>query len=247
MGAGPSAPRVTTAGRPGFRTSIARHEAGTSRTNRTEQERMTLHMPLVLLSLLAAPQRPGGPAPAAGPIGDRTWPSWRGYGSGTTTDAGLPLADEPGQIREVWTSDIQDIAYTWPKLGGNGFTGNFICGGYGSPVVVAGRVFIAWWEPSGERIDRKALAKAQDKREGKWRAGADELLAGHDDAPVTFSIDARVLGNRLIWGSCQTAGGGAGASHVLRGGLCEADTCQIEGPSTAQQARVKQMQAAMGK
>ena len=80
--------------------------------------------------------------------------------------------------------------------GGNGFTGHKICGGYGSPVVASGRVYIAWWEPSGELIDSNAVAKADNKRPEKWLVTADEILA---------CMDART--GRTLW---QTRMAGTG-------------------------------------
>jgi outer membrane protein assembly factor BamB len=110
-------------------------------------------------------------------VGPMTWPCWRGDGSGTTTDTGLKLVEDPRRVRKVWTSEIQNIPYTWPALGGSGFSGEFICGGYGSPVVCSGRVYMVWWEPSGGVIDSNALYKAQDKRPEKWQVAADEVIA----------------------------------------------------------------------
>jgi hypothetical protein len=72
-------------------------------------------------------------------------------------------------------------------------------------------------------------------------------ISEHEDAPVAFTIDARLLGNRLLSGPCTMAAGDETARCTVRGGLCEADTCRIEGPTPEQEAQVKAMQAALGK
>ena len=151
---------------------------------------------------------------ADGVIGPAEWRSWRGRGDGVTTDTGIELIDDAKDVVKVWTSEIQDIPFTWPKHGGNGFSGYKICGGYGSPVVVSGRVFIAWWEPSGEKVDANAVAKAKDKRPDKWKPTADEILA---------CIDART--GKTLW---KTRMAGTGYNHQYQ------NHCSIYMPVSAE-------------
>ena len=110
-------------------------------------------------------------------IGPKSWPCFRGQGTGITTDTGLKIVSDPKKIRKLWTSEIRNIPYGWC---GAGQGASKVGGGYGGPVVVDGRVYVTWWEPSGTVVDEKMRAGARDKRPEKWLVHADELLACMD-------------------------------------------------------------------
>ena len=63
------------------------------------------------------------------------------------------------------------------------------------------------------------------------------------DGEITFDIDADVLANRWVSGRCTMTLGGNTTKASFRGGLCEADTVQLESATKEQKIEVKKMQA----
>ena len=127
--------------------------------------------------LLAA----AGQAPAQEPPAAAEWPCWRGpTGGGASPDCGLDLVRDPRDLRLVWKSDEQDIPNGWMHPNGRGNIG--IAGGYGGPMVYGGRVYLAWYVPSGKVVDKDALNAAKDKRPEKWLTDADDVLLCLDAA-----------------------------------------------------------------
>jgi hypothetical protein len=83
----------------------------------------------MLFASLAVAAFAGEPAPAA------AWPCWRGpLGGGVAPDPGVKLVDDFTKAKLVWTSEDQ-IPYGYETRGG-------WQGGYSSPVVADGRVFL---------------------------------------------------------------------------------------------------------
>jgi len=60
---------------------------------------------------------------------------------------------------------------------------------------------------------------------------------------ITFDIDADVLANRWVSGRCTMKLGEVTTVTTFRGGLCEADTVQLESATKEQKVEVKKMQA----
>ncbi|MFC1462103.1 hypothetical protein ACFLQU_00715 [Verrucomicrobiota bacterium] len=63
------------------------------------------------------------------------------------------------------------------------------------------------------------------------------------DGEITFDIDAKVLGNRWVTGRCTMKLGESTTAVTFRGGLCEADTVQLESATAEQKVEMKRMQA----
>ena len=64
-----------------------------------------------------------------------------------------------------------------------------------------------------------------------------------EDVATTFTIDAQVLAGRWIVGPYRAISAGETLELTLRGGLCEADACRIEGIPREQKDLIKRMQA----
>ena len=71
------------------------------------------------------------------------------------------------------------------------------------------------------------------------------MLKQLGETPVTVTIDAQVLGNRLVSGQCTISAGEQTVAMTARGGVCSADGPQIEAATPEQKIQVKKMQAAI--
>jgi outer membrane protein assembly factor BamB len=109
------------------------------------------------------------------------WPCWRGpTGSGVYPDSGVKLAPDPKDFKLLWKSAEQDLPSGWLHPNGFGATGT--AGGFGGPMYCAGHVYLAWYVPSGDKVEEAARQKAKDQRPEKWRVDADDVLLCADAA-----------------------------------------------------------------
>ena len=88
----------------------------------------------------------------------KDWPCLRGpYGNGSAVPCERDLIDQWHDIRLTWKSEGRmpnSHAYGGPEG-----TITLTQGGYAGPVVVDGRVYCRWWEPSGDVVDEAILAR----------------------------------------------------------------------------------------
>ena len=79
------------------------------------------------------------------------WPCWRGpAGSGVGSDNGQPLVDDLKDARLVWRSEARDLPGTaYSSKSADTETD----GGYASPIVANGKVFLSYFTPAGEVLD----------------------------------------------------------------------------------------------
>lgn len=125
------------------------------------------------------------PVPGADFAPGRDWPRWRGpYNTSLAPPCGEEMVDSLGQARLRWRSEekVTDSAGTLCAYGG---------GGFGSPLVINGRVYIYYYEPSGKALDRGKLriARTQGRHDRSfWGVMADS---------VVLCIDGRT--GRTIW------------------------------------------------
>jgi len=107
---------------------------------------------------------------------DPGWPRWRGpYGNGAAVDPGYPLVADIRKARLVWQSQ-QEI----PPPHDEGME-QVWTGGYASPIVAEGKVFLYYFLPHGRRTPRfnqadvhifgpKAKSQHKIKKDHSWEA-----------------------------------------------------------------------------
>jgi hypothetical protein len=115
------------------------------------------------------------------------WPCWRGPdGSGVGPGCGQPLVDDLADMRLVWQSEERQIpANAWH---------NGTVGGYDSPIVANGRVFIGYSLGTGDIVDQDIL-----KAEAKGKAGPERARwnAAVVTADTVLCVDAAT--GKTLW------------------------------------------------
>jgi outer membrane protein assembly factor BamB len=136
------------------------------------------------------------------------WPRWRGPdGSGMAVGCGRPLVDDLADMRMVWQSEERQIpANCWH---------NGTQGGYDSPIVANGKVFIGYFKGAGDIVDpdilndrdTKAAAKTGGADRAKWNAAvATEDIVLCADARTGKTLWKKVLGEGLNLFTMRKAG-----------------------------------------
>ena len=135
---------------------------------------------LVTLGLALAAEAADTP-PAA------DWPRWRGPdGSGMGVGCGQPLVDDLADMRLVWQSEEREIpANAWH---------NGTQGGYDSPIVANGRVFIGYFKGTGDIFDPDALNSGDSKAAGSERAKWNAAVVTDD---IVLAVCART--GKTVW------------------------------------------------
>jgi outer membrane protein assembly factor BamB len=112
---------------------------------------------------------------------ERAWPCWRGpNGDGTTADTGRKPIDSFAQAKRLWISEDAipgtyegDARKPKPRLQAR------IAGGYSSPVVADGRVYLFYYVPHGpvysQALVEKHVSGGGMGRE-QWYIDADEVI-----------------------------------------------------------------------
>ncbi len=182
----------------------------------------------------------------------KTWSAWYGPSCNFAAEpSGHPLVDDLKKARLVWKSQerfgsakaqsprygvIAEDSGRLPLLPGSGGA---------SPVVAGGNVYVSYFMPSGEAVDKDLLKQRREKAGGKplprwemdlWRIAADDCIA---------SIDGRT--GRTRW---RTVYRGAGANwHDSKAGPCNTTPCIRNGKVYAigSTGRVYCLDAATGK
>ena len=129
----------------------------------------------------------------------RDWPACRGpYGSGSAADCGAEMVAAAEDIQLLWKGQCwvpNSYSYGSPD-GGNG-----VQGGHMGPIVAAGRVYLSYWEPSGEACDQATFDSIRTNRPDYFRARAPAALwrkryrISADD--VVLCLDAAT--GKLLW------------------------------------------------
>jgi outer membrane protein assembly factor BamB len=134
------------------------------------------------------------------------WPCWRGTGGGTGVDSGAALVEDLHRARLVWKSqESTPDAWLWSNS-----SKAELSGGYASPVVAGGRVYMAYFVPSGgefmEQIPTKR-GSMEVKAQRKYLIDADDVL---------LCVDAAT--GRTLWRT-SFQGTGINYNHGLAGPL----------------------------
>jgi len=117
----------------------------------------------------------------------KAWPSWPGPTAGMSApDPGAELVDSLWEARPVWVSETEILA----GRGGEKEGGGHPYGGYASPIVADGKVFLNQWAPSGNAVADRSN-KTTDRR-----VDADD---------VVFCFDAAT--GQLLWKQVFPAAG----------------------------------------
>jgi len=133
------------------------------------------------------------------------WPCWRGpYGSGSAPSTGLELVDDLNKARPAWKSG--DVIPPSSPPGGrqkSSIRTAFWSGGYTTPIVAEGRVFLVTWRPAGRKDwfyteeDLKLSPRDNRNPAGKRSFGSDDLVLCLD-AGTGKTLWKRVAGHGLL-------------------------------------------------
>ena len=101
------------------------------------------------------------------------WPRWRGPdGSGMGVGCGRPLVDDLADMRLVWQSEEREIpANAWH---------NGTQGGYDSPIMANGKVFLGYFKGTGNVVDPDILKEKDSQKTGPERARWNAAVATED-------------------------------------------------------------------
>jgi outer membrane protein assembly factor BamB len=116
------------------------------------------------------------------------WSAWRGPdGSGMGIGAGVPLVDDLADMKLVWQSEARGIpANAWH---------NSTQGGYDSPIVANGKVFISYFKGAGDILDTSIQDRGLKPEQLKWaQAVATEDTVLCLDAKTGKTLWTQVLG-----------------------------------------------------
>jgi outer membrane protein assembly factor BamB len=150
------------------------------------------------------------------------WPAWRGpYSNGSAAPCGEALVDDPAKAKLVWESEdtipgarVADSRRVVPAHEGQ------MSGGFASPVVADGRVFITYYVPNGDVYD-EAITKRHEAAGGfgkeKWYVDTDDILHAFDAAT-----------GKTLW---KTVFPNKGMNYNLfnKGGPCNLTPCAWDG------------------
>jgi outer membrane protein assembly factor BamB len=146
----------------------------------------------------------------AGESAGSGWPCWRGpLGGGVAPDPGFTLVEDLGKATLVWTSADQ-VPYGYETSGG-------WQGGYSSPIVADGRVFLGYVRPHGREVfdmtaeDIRDLGGKKTQRHSMtvnspWRIQhGDDVIHSFD--AVTGKTLWRYVDERGLMNTCDNDGG----------------------------------------
>jgi len=135
-------------------------------------------------------KKPLLPLPARSPESKRlapqaAWPRPAGSAA-AVADAKLDLVDSPAHMRKAWTSEarLPPTAVSAPWRTSIPWNKVSISGGFGSPTVAGGKVYVAYYVPRGPDVAEKTMEWRQEKREDpvreKWYVDADDVVVCMD-------------------------------------------------------------------
>lgn len=164
-----------------------------------------------LLALLALAAAQPAAAPEERPIASADWPCWTGpHGNFSALPSGAELVEDLNAIRPLWTSEeilpgarCADARKVVPKKQGQ------ISGGFSSPVVVGGKVYIYYYVPNGDVFDEaieKRHAPAGGFGKEKWYVDTDDVILCLD-AQSGRTLWKRAFARRGMNFNCQSGMG----------------------------------------
>ncbi|MGD0897072.1 MAG: PQQ-binding-like beta-propeller repeat protein [Thermoguttaceae bacterium] len=109
----------------------------------------------------------------------RDWPCWRGpQSNGVAVSCGRPLVDSLAHARPLWRSEERTPdAWIWSRSVSPG-----VSGGFASPIVAEGRVYLFYYLPSGTIFAEGDVRKSREPAKVKLRVAADEVFLCTDAA-----------------------------------------------------------------
>ncbi len=143
---------------------------------------------------------------AAGEADDPGYPRWRGpYGSGAAADTGHALVSRWGEAAFCWASEAKNpLPYDYKGVSRpHRMIGN---GGFGCPVVADGKVYVAYFEPSGPLASIYWGNVNEHSPEKVRRIAADECLTCLDAETGLTLWTARFPGVGLNFAGKMYAG-----------------------------------------
>ena len=130
------------------------------------------------------------------------YPCWRGPDGSGVSNSGLTLIDDISQARLAWTSDEVIPSAGWD------ITSITYSGGLNNPVVQGDRVYLTYYEMSGDVIDDCVSRMTKKNRqlrvwperkdlEHRWKVGADDVVHCFDTA-TGKTVWKKVFANAAI-------------------------------------------------
>ncbi len=119
---------------------------------------------------------------AANPAPQVNWPTWHGpKHSLSAADTDTPLIDDPSEAKLLWKSERTPPARSQIQRYGRSNIGrNLIAGpggGAASPVVYDGKVYLHYYEPSGDASTAEGVARNYGRQlEESWKILADDVV-----------------------------------------------------------------------
>lgn len=111
------------------------------------------------------------------------WPTYLGPQHNNSVPCAAPLVERFTDARLAWTSDM-----AIPNaMAGDGLDPlrdgrHWVSGGYGAPIVAAGRVYVQYYVPVGTAVDAFVVATYGERFRDKFRIEADDVLHCFDAA-----------------------------------------------------------------
>ncbi len=119
---------------------------------------------------------------AANPAPQVNWPTWHGPNhSLSAAKTGTPLLDDPAEARLLWRSERTPPARSQIQRYGQSNIGRNLTGGpgggAGSPVVYDGKVYLHYYEPSGDASTALSVARSYGRQLNEtWKILADDVV-----------------------------------------------------------------------
>ncbi|MCH8476073.1 MAG: PQQ-like beta-propeller repeat protein [Opitutales bacterium] len=119
---------------------------------------------------------------AANPSPDADWPTWHGpRHSLSAAPSEVPLIDDFAEARLLWKSERTPPARSQIQRYGRSNIGRNLVGGPGggaaSPVVYDGKVFLYYYEPSGDASTAERVAQERGRQlDETWKILADDIV-----------------------------------------------------------------------
>ncbi len=149
------------------------------------------------------------------------WPAWNGPNQDLYAPAtGLRLVSGPEVVKEVWVSDEKIPGAR--AADARAVEQTSVSGGYASPVLADGRVFLYYYVPNGEVRDKRFVADTKFQfgngvTPAKWAIETDEWIHCFDARTGKTLWKTRYEKAGLNWGIGFNKGGPAVSSTVADG------------------------------
>ena len=154
------------------------------------------------VSRASSPLRRIGPicliALLAGSSFSADYPQWRGAdGSGATLDSGVELIEDMSKAKVVWKSEDIPNVYNFQMKSQD------VEGGYTSPSLVDGRIYMQWYYPAGEAISEIRKKAYPDYPPETWKVYADDVFICFDakTGKTLWKREFKEKGT-YMWGLC---------------------------------------------